>query len=55
MPRRAPSGGRLSRRLFRRTMQPRRPVVYPDQWGLVLLTVLAIGGGVAVVVWLLFA
>lgn len=39
----------LSRRLLRRTMQPRRPLAYPDQWGLVLLTVLAIAGGVALV------
>ena len=35
---------------MRRTMQPRRPLVYPDQWALLLLTLIAIGGGAAVVV-----
>jgi hypothetical protein len=34
-------------------MQPRRPLVYPDQWGLVLLTALAIVGGIAAFGYLL--
>lgn len=34
------------RRLRRKTMAPGRPVVYPDQVGLVLFSLLAIGGGV---------
>jgi hypothetical protein len=38
------------RRLRRRTMAPSRPVVYPDQVGLLLFTLLAIGGGVYMVV-----
>jgi hypothetical protein len=41
------------RRLRRRTFAPSRPAVYPDQWGLILLTVLAVGSGVYVVVRLL--
>jgi hypothetical protein len=43
------------RRLRRRTFAPRRPVVFPEQWGLVLATALAIAGGVAAVVWVLSA
>lgn len=34
------------RRLRRRTMAPGRPAVYPDQVGLVLFSVLAIGAGI---------
>ncbi len=34
---------------MRRTMQPRRPIVYPDQWALVVLSVVAIGAGIALV------
>lgn len=45
--------GRAGRRLFRRTLQPRRPLVYPDQWALVLLTGVAIVGGLALVVVLI--
>jgi hypothetical protein len=50
---RAPRSGRMAQRLMRRTMQPRRPLVYPDQWALVLLTVLVIGGGVVFAVLVL--
>ncbi len=32
-------------------MAPRRPAVFPEQWGLVLVTALAIGGGI----WLVAA
>lgn len=38
------------RRLRRRTMAPRRPVLYPDQIGLALLTLAAVGVGLYVVV-----
>jgi hypothetical protein len=34
------------RRLRRRTMAPSRPVVHPDQIGLVVFTVLALGVGI---------
>lgn len=46
--------GRFGRRILRRSMQPRRPVVYPDQWALVLITTVAIVVGVAMAVLLLF-
>ena len=39
------------RRLRNRTMAPRRPAVWPEQWPLVILSVLAILGGIAFVVW----
>ena len=42
------------RRLRRRTMAPSRPVVYPDQLGLVLLSVAAIAGGVYAAVRIVF-
>ncbi len=38
------------KRFRRRTMAPRRPAVFPEQWGLVLVTVLAIAMGVFFVV-----
>lgn len=38
------------RRLRRRTMAPGRPAVFPDQVGLVLFSLLAIGGGIYAVV-----
>jgi len=41
------------KRVRRRTLAPRRPAVFPEQWGLVLVTVLVLGGGVALVVYLL--
>jgi hypothetical protein len=34
------------KRLRRRTMAPSRPVLYPDQVGLFVLTVLAVGAGI---------
>jgi hypothetical protein len=39
------------RRVRRRTFAPRRPAVLPEQWGLILVTALALGGGIAAVVW----
>jgi hypothetical protein len=39
---------------MRRTMQPRRPLVYSDQWALVLLTAIAIGGGIVFAVIVVF-
>jgi hypothetical protein len=41
------------RRLRRRTFAPRRPAVFPEQWGLVLVTALAIAFGVVCVVLVL--
>jgi hypothetical protein len=41
------------KRVRRRTLAPRRPAVFPEQWGLVLVTALVVGGGVALVVYLL--
>jgi hypothetical protein len=38
------------RRLRRRTMAPGRPAVYPDQVGLVIFTILALGVGIYAVV-----
>ena len=37
------------RRLRRRTMAPSRPAVYPEQLGLLVLSLAAIAGGVWVV------
>jgi hypothetical protein len=34
------------KRLRRRTMAPSRPALYPDQIGLFVLTLAAIGGGI---------
>ena len=36
----------LWRRLRRKTFAPRRPVAFPEQWGLVLVTALALGLGI---------
>lgn len=41
------------RRLRRRTFAPSRPAVFPEQIGLLLVTLLAIALGVAAVVWIL--
>jgi hypothetical protein len=41
------------RRMRRRTMAPSRPAVFPEQVGLLLLSLLAIGGGIWLVVRLL--
>jgi hypothetical protein len=38
------------RRLRRRTMTPSRPALYPEQLGLLLLSIAAVGGGVYVAV-----
>lgn len=43
------------KRFRRRSFAPRRPAVFPEQWGLVLVTALALVGGLAVVVVLLVA
>jgi hypothetical protein len=37
------------RRLRRRTFAPSRPAVYPDQVGLLIITVIALGAGTYVV------
>jgi hypothetical protein len=42
-------------RLRRRTMSPRRPVLYPEQIPLAIVTAVLLVGGVAVVAVLLFA
>lgn len=41
------------KRVRRRTLAPRRPAVFPDQWGLVLVTVLVVAGGAALVAYAL--
>jgi hypothetical protein len=41
------------RRLRRRTMAPSRPLLYPDQVGLLIFSLLAIGSGVYAVVKIL--
>jgi hypothetical protein len=42
------------KRLRRRTMAPSRPALYPDQVGLLIFTLLAIGGGVYFLVRVVF-
>ena len=42
-------------RFRRRSMAPRRPAVFPEQWGLVLVTALTVVGGVVAVVVILLA
>ncbi len=41
------------KRFRRRSFAPRRPAVFPEQWGLVLVTTLAVVGGLALIVVLL--
>jgi hypothetical protein len=41
------------RRLGGRTFAAGRPAVFPEQWPLVVLTALAVIGGIAAVVWAL--
>jgi hypothetical protein len=41
------------KRLRRRTFAPRRPVIFPEQWGLVLVTGLVVVLGIAAVVLVL--
>ncbi len=38
------------RRFRRRSMAPRRPAVFPEQYGLVLVTALCLVGGIAIVI-----
>ena len=40
-------------RLRRKTMAPSRPLLYPDQVGLALFSLLAIGGGIYAVLRIL--
>jgi len=42
------------RKLRRRTMAPSRPALHPDQIGLLIFTLLAVGGGVYLVVRVAF-
>lgn len=53
-PQTPPGRTRIGRRLMRRTMQPRRPLVYPDQWALIVLTTLVIAGGLVLAILVLF-
>jgi hypothetical protein len=39
------------RRLSRRTLAPRRPVLFMEQWALALLTAAALVVGIGAVVW----
>jgi hypothetical protein len=39
------------KRLRRRTFAPRRPAIFPERWGLVLVTLLVLAGGVALVAY----
>jgi hypothetical protein len=41
-------------RLRRRTLAPSRPILYPDQVGLAVFSLIAIGGGIYAVVKLAF-
>ena len=41
------------RRLRRRTMSPRRPVLYEGQYTLAIVTALVLIGSIALVVWVL--
>jgi hypothetical protein len=45
---------KLFDRLRRRTMAPSRPLLYPDQVGLLLFSLLAVTSGVYVVVKIVF-
>ncbi len=44
----------MFKRLRRRTMAPSRPLLYPEQVGLALFSLLAIGGGIWAVVRVFF-
>ena len=39
------------RRVRRRTMAPRRPALFPQQYGLALVTAILLLGGLAAVLW----
>ena len=43
------------RRLRRRTMAPRRPVLYPDQIPLAVVTGIVLVASIALVVWAVFS
>jgi hypothetical protein len=45
---------RMWRRLRRRTMAPSKPLLYPEQLGLVILSVVAIAIGVYLAIRILF-
>jgi hypothetical protein len=40
------------KRVRRKTLAPRRPAVFPEQYGLLLVTLLVLGGGIALVLYL---
>jgi hypothetical protein len=40
------------RRLRRRSMSPNRPVLFPEQYPLAIVTLLVLAGSIAFVVWL---
>jgi hypothetical protein len=40
------------KRVRRKTLAPRRPAVFPEQYGLLLVTLLVLGGGIALVIYL---
>ena len=42
------------RRLRRRTMTPRRPLLYEGQYALALVTALVLLGSIALVIWAVF-
>lgn len=42
------------RRLRRRTLAPRRPALYPEQWPLAVLSVVLIVAGVAFALWAVY-
>jgi hypothetical protein len=39
------------KRYRRRTFAPRRPVLFPEQWPLAVLTILTLVASIALVVW----
>jgi hypothetical protein len=41
----------LWKRFRRRSFGPRRPAVFPEQWPLVVVTLLVIAGSIALVAW----
>ena len=43
------------RRLRRRTMAPRRPLLFPGQYALALVTFVVLLGSIAFVLWVFFA
>jgi hypothetical protein len=40
------------KRVRRKTLAPRRPAVFGEQYGLLLVTLLVLGGGIALVIYL---